>query len=130
MPITWHTEAAGRWAVMIYSDPFTVADFDRTLREILHHPIARLRRLLIDQRDIGAPDAAFVTQVVAHAERHREHMPGARVAIVAPADGVLAMARMTELLVAAREYPVAVRGFLSYDEAEAWLAESVVTNGA
>ena len=125
MPITWHEDAKHRWAVLVYSDPYTTSEWNLAIQGILEHPIAASRRLLVDRRDSTAPTSDFVRHLISFGERHGSQAVGARIALVASHSAGYGMARMTEILSEVKNLPITVRSFREYKDAEAWLAEPI-----
>lgn len=126
MTIHWREDLKRRWAVMVYTDPYTVADWQKTMSEILAHPIAsRPLRVLVDRRHCRAPAAQFIQQISDFMRRHHDRFRGGSVAIVASDAAGYGVARMTELLLEAEKMPCAVRAFRDWAEAEVWLEEEL-----
>ena len=124
MPVSWHEASNGPWVVIVYTDPYTIDDFERVMLEILAHPIAHPElRLLIDRRHCSTPLPDFVRRLVQCAERHRTQLAGSRTAAVVKDDAMYGMGRMIENLVEAKKLPQEVRTFRDWDAAERWLQE-------
>ena len=124
MPVYWRESLKGRWAVVVYSDPYTMEQFERVMSEIFAHPISRPElRLLVDRRYCSAPMSDFIQRMVACADKHRVQLAGSRAAAVVSTDAMYGMGRMLESLVEAKSLPGEVRTFRDWDEAEQWLLE-------
>jgi SpoIIAA-like len=124
VPVYWREALKGRWAVIVYSDPYTMEQFEQVMAQILAHPISRpALRLLIDRRYCSAPLTDFVQRMVAYAEKHQVQLAGSRAAAVVSTDAMYGMGRMLEGLVEAKNLPHEVRTFRDWDEAERWLQE-------
>ena len=122
MPIHWREDLKRRWAVIVYADPYTVAEWERAMTEILAHPIATLPlRLLVDRRYCQAPAGDFVRHITGYVRRHQDRFDAASVAIVTSDLAGHGVARMAELLVG-EDVKCALRAFRDFDEAERWLA--------
>ena len=122
MAIFWREGLKGRWAVLVYADPYTKSELDVALTEILAHPISAPRiRLLVDRRHCQAPTAEFVRHIAAFLEAHFERFTGGHVAMVTSDDVGFGAARMTEILVEAKGVPCTLRAFRDWEEAEQWL---------
>ncbi|HUE87163.1 MAG TPA: hypothetical protein VMO26_13895 [Vicinamibacterales bacterium] len=122
MPISWREALTGRWAVLVYSDPYTVAELERAMVEILAHAIsAPPFRLLVDRRHCQAPTPAFVKHIAALLDQHRERVAGGHVAMVTSDEVGFGAARMTEIMVEVQGVPCTLRAFRDWAEAERWL---------
>jgi hypothetical protein len=125
MAIHWREDLKRRWPVIVYADPYTVAEWERTMTEILAHPISTTPlRLLVDRRYCQAPAGDFVRQIAAFVRRYEDRFHGASVAIVASDLAGYGVARMTELLVA-EQVKCAIRAFRDWNEADRWLDATV-----
>ena len=107
---------------MVYADPYTFSEWDRTMNEILSDPIADPPlRLLVDHRSCQAPALMFVRHMGEYVRRHRDRFRGGAIAIVSGDTSGYAIARMTEMLIDAKQVPCEVRAFREWDDAEQWL---------
>ena len=89
---------------------------------ILSAPISRPRfALLIDRRRSQPVTTAFVLEMRAFFQLHREALADSVAAIVADDDAGFGMARMTAL----RNPDATIEAFRSYDDAVAWLTSEL-----
>lgn len=125
MPISWREGIKGRYAVIVYSDPYTLGEFACAMAGVFAHPVSQPTvRLLIDRRYCSAPTTLFVRRLVEFAELNPERLTDARIAAVASHDVTFGMGRMLETLVEVHRLPYTLRTFREWDDAERWLVES------
>ena len=124
MPVYWREGLKGRWAVLVYTDPYTMEQFERVMADIFADPISRPQlRLLIDRRSCSTPMPDFARRLVDFAERHRDRFAGAKVAAVVADDAMFGMGRMVENMLEAKGLPPEMRTFRDWSVAEQWLEE-------
>ena len=126
MPITWRTSDGGRRVEVIFSDPYSIAESEKVMKEVFAAPgVARPLRFLIDVRGATPPDAEFVLNATTFWQLHISEMWGAKIAIVAASDRQIGMAQMSERSAESRELPFTVHVFheSAMDAAEQWLEQ-------
>jgi hypothetical protein len=112
MPIQWRAGEGGRRVDVTFSDPYSIAESERVMKEIFATPgIARPLRFLIDVRGGTPPDADFVLNATTFWQLHVSEMWGARIAIVAGSERQIGMALMSERSAESRELPFTVHVF-------------------
>ena len=124
MPVHWREDLKQRWLVLVYSDPYTVAEWEQTITLVLQHPRWQPpRRLLVDRRYCAAPTTQFVHDIERFIRNHEHDFSGANVAVVVGTDAGYGMTRMHENLAEAQGMPLRIRAFRDWNEAETWLDE-------
>jgi hypothetical protein len=122
MPVTYRYEPESL-LVFTYVNPVSFDDWRKAVQAALHDAsYSPDVRVLSDRRDVTAPDASFIRDIVAETERVRRGFWGEHpVAIlVAPADAAgYGMGRMQELL--SEGLPINMRTFYDYGAAITWL---------
>ena len=124
MPITWSVSADRRRVDVAFSDPYSIAESEKVMKEVFASPDAtRPLRFLIDVRGSTPPNAEFVLSATTFWQLYISEMWGAKIAIVAASDRQVGMAHMSERTTEWRELPFTVRVFheSEIDAAEQWL---------
>jgi hypothetical protein len=120
MPVFWRVGLRGDFVVVVFSDPYTIKESERAMREIyaradLHRPL----RILVDARASAPPDSTFVRTATVFWREHMNDMIGARLAVVVATPAQFGMARMTEIIT--EDMPFDVTVWRDWDDAEQWL---------
>jgi hypothetical protein len=124
MPVYWRQGLKGRYAVLVYTDPYTLEQSERAMSEIFAHPISLPDvRLLIDRRHCSAPLPDFVRGLVAFIDRYRDRLAGGRAAAVVSSASMNTAADLMERFVREHRFPHTMRTFHDWAEAEAWLQQ-------
>ena len=126
MPVFWRKSLTGSWPVLVYVDPYSFSEVQRTMMEVFASAVAAPPfRLLVDRRHCAAPDRQFVDRLVDCGVDFRVRLKGGRVAVVVGRDDLsYGMSRMTQIISEARGLPLAMEVFRDWNEAERWLASA------
>ena len=125
MPIIWRLN--GTRVDITFSDPYTLAESEKVMREVFADPRARRPlRFLVDVRHSAAPDAEFVGNAITFWQAQISHMWDARIAVITATDNQVRMGRLSEDTAESRGLPFTVRVFDESGVADAasWLTSS------
>lgn len=111
-----------RRAVLVLSDPYTLAECERAFYEIFA-VFGPGFPLLVDRRGASPPDTAFAHGLTTFLEKHAAHLAGTRAAVIAVDDGNFGMARMISLISEVRVPGFTLRVFRDSQSADEWLTK-------
>jgi hypothetical protein len=122
MPITASSDAAGRFALVSVTDPYTIEEWCATMLTVWDGAaFVSSRAVLIDRRRAEPLSVAFVDTMTRFFAEHHRKIAGTRAAIVVRDDSGFGMGRMTELKASIENPDAAIRPFRDYDDAGRWL---------
>jgi hypothetical protein len=123
MPVTWSVDSVLRRAILTFSDPYTLHEWEEAMRAVLATPeLASGFSLLVDRRDAKTASVAFVSGMVRFFAQNAARLARTRVAVVVSNESAYGMARMTSTLGESRVPGFTIEAFYDYDRAEQWLA--------
>lgn len=125
MPITWMVDDRGDRVNVTFSDPYTMADSERAMREIFASPdVRRPLRFLVDVRSSTPPTTEFVVSAITFWQLHVSEMWDAKVAVITSDDAQAAKAELSQDSAESRELPFTIRNFTAADgdAARRWLS--------
>jgi hypothetical protein len=124
MAIFWREDLKGRWPVVVSSDPYTGAQWDKAIREVLAHPLAKWPlRMLFDRRDSSAVAVDFVLRIVDFIDTKSARFAEAKLAVLVNQATAPRLTKMFSTCSACSGTPAHVRVFHQLDEAEGWLEQ-------
>jgi hypothetical protein len=126
MPITWHENHRTGWIEIAFSDPYTLEDAERVMKEVYSRlGLSRPLRFLVDVTTSTPPSSEFVVNATTFWQMHAADMWGARIAIVTATAPQQTKAELTEHSTMSRELPFTVRVFAdsAFDAAKGWLSQ-------
>jgi hypothetical protein len=123
MPVTWSVDPALRLAILTFSDPYTLGEWEDAMLAILHaqDPVAGFN-LLVDRREAKTASVAFVSGMVRFFEQHAARLGRTRAAVVVSNESAYGMARMTSTLGESRVPGFTIEAFYDYERALQWLS--------
>jgi hypothetical protein len=122
MPITVSHDAAGRFALVSVTDPYTIEEWCATMLIVWDSAaFVTTRALLIDRRHAEPLSVSFVDTMTRFLAEHQRQIAGTRTAIVVRDATGFGMGRMTELKASVDNPNAAIRPFRDYDDAVRWL---------
>ena len=122
MPVIWRK--SGYRIDITFSDPYSLEDAERVMKEIWAHPGAPSPLLLlVDVRQSTPPTTEFVGNAIMFWQLHVDKMWGAKIAVVTGTSGQTRMAEVSGRTAESRDLPFTMRTFDGTGIAEAltWL---------